>query len=88
MSALVTLKGLVKVPLLCVKSRQHCLKTEWTLEDGFKRFLINPSLPDDKQDIPLRRLKVAILKFSVIYLINNGPVADSGIQWPIPETSG
>ena len=34
--------------------------------------------------IPLRRLKVAILPFSDIFLNNNGPVANSGIQLPIP----
>ena len=34
--------------------------------------------------IPLRRLKVAILKFSLMYLINNVHVASSGIQLPIP----
>ena len=33
--------------------------------------------------IPLRRLKVAILKFSLMYLINNVHVAASGIQLPI-----
>ena len=35
-------------------------------------------------NIPLRRLKVAILSFSDIFLISNGPVADSGIQLPMP----
>ena len=34
--------------------------------------------------IPLRRLKVAILKFSLMYLINNVHAATSGIQLPIP----
>ena len=34
--------------------------------------------------LPLRQLKVVILSFSDIFLINNGPVADSGIQLPIP----
>ena len=34
--------------------------------------------------IPLRQLKVAILKFSLMDLINNVHVAASGIQLPIP----
>ena len=34
--------------------------------------------------LPLRQLEVAILSFSDIFLINNEPVADSGIQLPIP----
>ena len=34
--------------------------------------------------VPLRRLKVAILKFSLMYLINNVHVAASGIHLPIP----
>ena len=34
--------------------------------------------------ILLRRLKVAILKFSLMYLINNVHVTASGIQLPIP----
>ena len=34
--------------------------------------------------LPLRQLKVAILKFSLMYLINNVHVAASGIQLPIP----
>jgi hypothetical protein len=42
-------------------------------------------LPERKKNIyiPLRRLKVAILKFSLMYLINNEHVAASGIQLPI-----
>ena len=35
-------------------------------------------------NIPLRRPKVAILKFSLMYLINNVHVAASRIQLPIP----
>ena len=34
--------------------------------------------------IPLRQLKVAIFKFSLMYLINNVHAATSGIQLPIP----
>ena len=34
--------------------------------------------------IPLRRLKVAIMSFSAIFLSENGPVVDSGVLWPIP----
>ena len=34
--------------------------------------------------IPLRQLKVAILKFSLMYLINNVHAAASGIQLPLP----
>ena len=34
--------------------------------------------------ILLRRPKVAILKWPIPLAINNGPVADSGIQLPIP----
>ena len=34
--------------------------------------------------VPLRRLKVAILTFSLMYLINNVHAAASGIQLPIP----
>jgi hypothetical protein len=34
--------------------------------------------------LPLRRLKVAIFVIFLYLLIDNGPVADSGIQWPIP----
>ena len=34
--------------------------------------------------IPLRRLKVAILKFSLMYLVNNVHAATSGIQLPLP----
>jgi hypothetical protein len=34
--------------------------------------------------IPLRRLKVAILKFSLMYLINNVHAAASRIQLPLP----
>ena len=34
--------------------------------------------------VPLRRLKVAILKFSLMYLINNVHAAASGIQLPLP----
>ena len=38
----------------------------------------------EKPDIPLRRLKVAILKFSIMYLVNNVHAATSGIQLPLP----
>ena len=34
--------------------------------------------------LPLRRLKVAILKFYLMFLINNVHAAASGIQLPIP----
>ena len=34
--------------------------------------------------IPLRQLKVAILKFSLMYLVNNVLAATSGIQLPLP----
>ena len=34
--------------------------------------------------VPLRRLKVAILKFSLMYLIDNVHAATSGIQLPLP----
>ena len=34
--------------------------------------------------IPLRQLKVAILKFSLMYLVNNVHAATSGIQLPLP----
>ena len=34
--------------------------------------------------VPLRRLKVAILKFSLMYLVNNVHAATSGIQLPLP----
>ena len=37
-----------------------------------------------KNVLPLRRLKVAILKFSLMYLINNVHVAASEIQLLIP----
>ena len=37
--------------------------------------------------IPLRRLKVAILKISHMYLINYVHDATSGIQPPLPENS-
>ena len=36
------------------------------------------------KEIPLRRLKVAILKFSLMYLVNNVHAATSGIQLPHP----
>ena len=35
-------------------------------------------------ELPLRRLKVAILKFSLMYLVNNVHAATSGIQLPLP----
>ena len=44
--------------------------------DSFSRTLIYIIL--------LRRLKVAILKWLIPLALNNGPVADSGIQLPIP----
>ena len=34
--------------------------------------------------LPLRRLKLMILKFSLMYLINNVHAATSGIQLPLP----
>ena len=34
--------------------------------------------------VPLRRLKVAILKFSLMYLVNNVHAATSRIQLPLP----
>ena len=37
-----------------------------------------------KINIPLRRVKVVILTFSLMYLINNVHVAASGIQLSIP----
>ena len=37
-----------------------------------------------KNTLLLRQLKVAILKFSLIYLINNVHTAASGIQLPLP----
>ena len=36
-----------------------------------------------KEEIPLRRLKVAISPFSDIFLIDNGPLADSSKVWLI-----
>ena len=42
-----------------------------------------PSLLELKQ-LLLRRLKVTILKFSLMYLINDVHAAASGIQLPLP----
>ena len=49
-------------------------------------FTMRKNLPKttDILSIPHRRLKVAILKFSLMYLINNVHAAASGIQLPIP----
>ena len=37
-----------------------------------------------KSALPPRWLKVAILSFSDIFLIDKGPLADSSQKWPIP----
>ena len=34
--------------------------------------------------VPLKRLKVVVLSFSDIFLIDNGPLAKSSKLWPIP----
>ena len=56
----------------------------WPYDYHFTNFLEKLIVLCIFRDILLRRLKVAILKFSLMYLINNVHTAASGIQLPFP----
>ena len=63
-----------------------CTFRAWTFLFFLFFFMMKetPKRISEFYNLPLRRLKVAILKFSLLYLVNNVHAATSGIQLPLP----